>query len=233
MTTDHEERPHVLVVDDDTRLRRLLGRFLTDAGFLVSAAADAAEARTMLASLTFDVIVLDVMMPGESGFELTRYLSARPSAPPVLLLTAHGEPEDRIRGLEAGAEDYLPKPFEPRELVLRLRTILRRRPVEPAERMDGVVRLGRLRFDLDRRELLGPEGPIYLTEAEIALLALLVQHAGQPVSREDLAGLGGSVASVRAVDVQVNRLRRKIEPQPRFPRYLQTVRGRGYALRTE
>jgi two-component system, OmpR family, phosphate regulon response regulator OmpR len=183
MTTEHEERPHVLVVDDDTRLRRLLGRFLTDAGFLVSTAADAAEARTMLASLTFDVIVLDVMMPGESGFELTRHLSARQSAAPVLLLTAHGEPEDRIRGLEAGAEDYLPKPFEPRELLARLKAILRRGRASPRLKL---LRFGRLEIDRDARMVRvdGIEKP--LTSFQFALLAALAENAGRVLSRDAL-----------------------------------------------
>jgi two-component system phosphate regulon response regulator OmpR len=222
--------PHILVVDDDTRLRELLRRFLTDNGFLVSTATDAADARAKLEGLAFDLIVLDVMMPGESGLELTAALRKVDQAP-ILLLTAMGETENRIDGLERGAEDYLVKPFEPRELVLRIRTILRRRPVPtPVLASSGEVRFGSLVFDIDREQLHDGGEPVHLTSAESSLLRVLAMHPGDTLSRERLSELSRFRGSTRTVDVQVTRLRRKIEPEPKFPRYLQTVWGRGYVL---
>ena len=220
--------PHLLVVDDDTRLRELLRRYLTDSGFRVTAAADAGEARSNLASFAFDLVVLDVMMPGESGLELTRALRTEGRVP-VLLLTAMGEPEDRVNGLEQGADDYLSKPFEPRELVLRIRNLLQRRPVTDLLSKD--IRFGGCRFDVERGELYRGGDLVHLTAAEAGLLSMLAQKAGQAVSREELSmSLSGNV---RNVDVQMTRLRRKIERDPRFPRFLQTVRGTGYTLRPD
>jgi len=227
-----ETEPHLLVVDDDSRLRELLRRYLSDSGFRVTGAADAAEARAQLASFAFDLVVLDVMMPGENGLDLTRSLRQR-RAPriPVLLLTAMGEPEDRVNGLEQGADDYLAKPFEPRELVLRIRNILQRRP-EPAAAA-GEVRFGAFRFDLGRAELFRGDDPVHLTAAETGLLSILAQQAGQPVSREELSQAAAFSGNIRNVDVQMTRLRRKIELDPRYPRCLQTVRGTGYVLKPE
>jgi two-component system phosphate regulon response regulator OmpR len=227
-----ETEPHLLVVDDDSRLRELLRRYLSDSGFRVTGAADAAEARAQLASFAFDLVVLDVMMPGESGLVLTRSLRER-AAPriPVLLLTAMGEPEDRVNGLEQGADDYLAKPFEPRELVLRIRNILQRRPEPPA--VASEVRFGAFRFDLARAELFRGDDPVHLTAAETGLLSILAQQAGQPVSREELSQAAAFSGNIRNVDVQMTRLRRKIELDPRYPRYLQTVRGTGYVLKPE
>lgn len=235
-----EDAPHILVVDDDARLRNLLRRFLMENGFRVSVAADAAAARCHLGSLVFDLIVLDVMMPGESGMELTRSLRAE-SPVPILLLTAMGETSDRIAGLESGADDYLTKPFEPRELVLRIRTILRRvtAPVGPAvEPAAGAeISFGEFRFDPARNMLWRGEEPVRLTESEGALLAVFAAAPGTVFSREDLADgenapqTGGGNA--RTIDVQITRLRRKIEPDPKYPRFLQTVRGRGYVLRPD
>ena len=222
--------PHLLVVDDDARLRELLRRYLSDSGFRVTAAADASEARSNLASFAFDLVVLDVMMPGESGIELTRALRQR-AAPhiPVLLLSAMAEPEDRINGLEQGADDYLSKPFEPRELVLRVRNLLQRRPATDVASKD--IRFGGCRFDVVRGELYRGGDLVHLTAAEAGLLSMLAQKAGQAVSREELSlSLSGNV---RNVDVQMTRLRRKIERDPRFPRYLQTVRGTGYILKPD
>lgn len=220
--------PHLLVVDDDARLRELLRRYLSDSGFRVTTAADAAEARSKLASFAFDLIVLDVMLPGENGIELTRALR-RDGGSPVMLLTAMAEPEDRVNGLEQGADDYLAKPFEPRELVLRIRNLLQRRPAADAEGRD--IRFGGYRFDVVRRELYRDSDLLRLTTAEAGLLSLLAQKAGQAVSREELSlSLSGNV---RNVDVQMTRLRRKIERDPRFPRYLQTVRGTGYLLKPD
>jgi two-component system phosphate regulon response regulator OmpR len=220
--------PHLLVVDDDARLRELLRRYLSDSGFRVTAAADASEARSNLASFAFDLVVLDVMMPGESGLELTRALRADGRIP-VLLLTAMAEPEDRINGLEQGADDYLSKPFEPRELVLRVRNLLQRRPATDVASKD--IRFGGCRFDVVRGELYRGGDMVHLTAAEAGLLSMLAQKAGQAVSREELSiSLSGNL---RNVDVQMTRLRRKIERDPRFPRYLQTVRGTGYILRPD
>jgi len=174
-----------------------------------------------------------VMMPGESGLDLTQALRTDPKLPrvPILLLTAMGEPEDRVKGLEIGAADYLPKPFEPRELVLRIRNILERRPV--AEETDRGLRFGAFRFDPARGELSRGGQIVHLTAAEAGLLASLAARAGQAVSREDLSQAAQFSGNIRNVDVQMTRLRRKIEPDPRFPRYLQTVRGTGYALKPE
>ena len=220
--------PHLLVVDDDARLRELLRRYLSDSGFRVTAAADASEARSNLASFAFDLAVLDVMMPGESGLELTRALRADGRIP-VLLLTAMAEPEDRINGLEQGADDYLSKPFEPRELVLRVRNLLQRRPATDVASKD--IRFGGCRFDVVRGELYRGGDLVHLTAAEAGLLSMLAQKAGQAVSREELSiSLSGNV---RNVDVQMTRLRRKIEHDQRFPRYLQTVRGTGYVLKPD
>jgi two-component system phosphate regulon response regulator OmpR len=223
------EQPHILVVDDDTRLRNLLRKYLSDNGFMVSTAADAKEARQQLAAIAFDLLVLDVMMPGENGLALTRSLRAG-SAIPVLLLTAMAETADRINGLESGADDYLCKPFEPRELLLRIGSILRRAPHETPDVQRTECRFGRFVFDLTRNELLDNGELVHLTSAEAALLAVLAANAGETLSREDIGGRTGDASNLRTVDVQVTRLRKKIEDDPRLPRYLQTVRGRGYVL---
>jgi two-component system, OmpR family, phosphate regulon response regulator OmpR len=226
------ELPHILVVDDDTRLRTLLRKYLSDSGFRVSTAGDAAEARAQLASLSFDLIVLDVMMPGESGFDFVT--SLRPhSKVPILLLTAMGESEHRVRGFETGADDYLHKPFEPRELVLRIQSILRRVPAETQVTKPAQIRLGPFRFDVGREQLLKGSDVVRLTSAEIGLLKVLAENAGEPLSREELGERCAIAGGLRAVDVQVTRLRRKIEPDPKLPRYLRTVRGRGYVLRPD
>ncbi len=224
------ENIYILVVDDDERLRDLLGKFLAENGFSVSAAADAADARQKLKSLTFDLIVLDLMMPGESGLDFAR--SLRQTDPtPILMLTAMGEPEDRIGGLECGADDYLVKPFEPRELLLRINNIIKHMPaaLETPER----VRMGAYIFDLCRGEMSSNGEPVRLTEQEVALLRVLAAAPGVVLSRDELTKRTGAAAGGRAVDVQVTRLRRKIERDPKLPRYLQTVRGRGYTLRPD
>jgi two-component system phosphate regulon response regulator OmpR len=225
-----ETEPHLLVVDDDARLRELLRRYLSENGFRVTAAGDAGEARANLASFAFDLVVLDVMMPGEGGIELTRSLR-RVNPVPILLLTAMAQPEDRVNGLEQGADDYMAKPFEPRELVLRIRNILQRRPVAAAA--PNAVLFGGFRFDLARGELLRGANPVHLTSAEAGLLSVLAQRSGQPVSREELSEAAQFSGNVRNVDVQMTRLRRKIERDPRYPRYLQTVRGTGYVLKPD
>ena len=220
------EQRHVLVVDDDDRIRDLLRRFLSRAGFRVTVAPDAAAARRMAETLTFDLVVVDVMMPGEDGFSFTKWLRKRGSTP-VLILTARGMPDDRIEGLSLGADDYLAKPFEPQELLLRIEAILRR--AGPAPSGPRKVGLGRFAFDIDRAELSQEGAPVRLTEAEAQLLKTLALNAHAPVDRMDLAG-DGAEAGMRAVDVQVTRLRRKLEADPKNPRYLQTVRGVGYML---
>jgi two-component system phosphate regulon response regulator OmpR len=232
---DNVLHAHVLVVDDDERLRRLLVRYLTDHGFRVTAAADAAEARACLRSLRPDLMILDVTMPGETGLELVDDLR-RGGDPelPVLLLTARGAPEDRIAGFEAGADDYLGKPFDPYELVLRARALLRRAgSVGTASAVDiGPVRLGEAEFDPARGELRNAAGPIRLTGGEIALLTALARKPNEILSREEIAeALGMEEPGERAIDVQVTRLRRKIERDSREPRFLHTVRGRGYVLK--
>jgi two-component system phosphate regulon response regulator OmpR len=224
------DAPHILVVDDDARLRELLRRYLAGEGFRVTIAADAAEARERLAGIAFDLIVLDVMMPGETGLALTESLR-RTHDIPIVLLTARGAPEDRIAGFEHGADDYLAKPFEPRELLLRIRTILRRAAAAPAA-TEGPVVLGEAVFDPERGTLTRGAETIRLTGGEAALLAALARRAGEILTREDIAAaLGQADAGERAIDVQVTRLRRKIEPDPREPVFLQTVRGRGYVLK--
>ena len=225
------EAPHILVVDDDERLRGLLRRYLTDNGFRITLAADAAEARLKLKSLQYDLAIVDVMMPGENGFELTASLKAERRVP-VLLLTAMAEAENRIHGLEQGAEDYLVKPFEPRELVLRIRNILARAALDGTAAA-GEARFGGFRFDLKRAELWRGDEAVHLTTAEAALLSALAGRPGTPVSREQLAEEAQFSGNVRTVDVQITRLRRKIERDPRFPRYLQTVRGIGYVLKPD
>lgn len=232
MTTDPASVAHVLVVDDDARLRELLRRYLTENGFRVTAAGNAREARLRMADLAFDLLVLDVMMPEESGLDLTRDLR-RQSNVPILLLTAMGEVDDRIRGLESGADDYLPKPFEPRELVLRMRTILKRAVLPAPPPKPTTIRLGDTVFELDRQALRRGDELIHLTQAEAALLTVFAERPGVTLTRDDLSAAGIAAAQARTVDVQVTRLRRKIEPDPKFPRYLQTVRGKGYVLQPD
>ena len=222
------EPPHILVVDDDRRLRDLLRKYLADNGFRVTTAENAAAARARLAGLAFDMIVLDVMMPGESGLELTESLR-RDSGVPILLLTAMGDADDRIAGLESGADDYLPKPFEPRELLLRIGGILRRAgPVPPAE---PEVRFGEFCFDLERGALRRRDEPMRLTSGEAGLLGIFALNPGVTLTRERLGRESRLGANPRTIDVQIARLRRKIEADPKAPRYLQTVWGAGYVLR--
>jgi two-component system phosphate regulon response regulator OmpR len=227
MTVD---QPHVLVVDDDDKLRKLLVRYLTEHGYLAAAAANAAEARAKLTSFTFDLIVLDLMMPGESGLDFALDLRRR-TLVPILMLTAMSEPGDRIAGLERGADDYMVKPFEPRELLLRIGNILKRSPGRSA--LPTQIHFADRVFDLEREELRQDQTPIRLTSVEKALLKALAVRAGIALSREELNDLTGGVGGDRAVDVQVTRLRRKIEPDPAHPRYLQTVRGKGYVLKPD
>ena len=223
-----EETPHILVVDDDRRIRELLKKYLSDNGYRVSTAEHAAEARQRLESLAFDLLVLDVMMPGENGLDLTRSLRET-STVPILLLTARAETEHRIDGLERGADDYLAKPFEPRELLLRISTILRRTAPEKIDA--GLVRLGPCRFDRERGELWRDDTLIRLTDREVQLLQLFSARKNEILSRTLL--LSDDASTERAIDVQINLLRRKIENDPKNPIYLQTVRGLGYVLKPD
>jgi two-component system phosphate regulon response regulator OmpR len=218
-----EDAPHILVVDDDRRIRELLKRYLSEHGYRVTTAENAADARAKLGGLAFDLLVLDVMMPGENGYELTADLR-RSSHVPILMLTARGETEDRIEGLERGADDYLAKPFEPRELLLRIGTILRR---SRAPGGADEISLGDCRFNVTRGELRHGGEVIHLTTREVQLMRIFAAHPGQTLSRLDLCD---NEAAERSIDVQINRLRRKIEIDPRNPIYLQTVRGEGYVL---
>lgn len=226
-----DDMPHVLVVDDDTRLRQLLHRYLSDKGYVVTTACDAAEARAKLAAVAVDLVVLDVMMPGEDGLSLTRDLR-KTNPVPILLLTAMGEVDDRIKGLEAGADDYLSKPFEPRELLLRIGSIMRRSP-RPEPEPPLLMGLGPFSWDAARAELRHGDEVVHLTTAERELMTVLAAEPGIAVSRDDLANRTGNQANPRAVDVQVTRLRKKLEDDSRMPRYLQTVRGMGYMLRPD
>ena len=227
-----EDDPHILVVDDDTRLRDLLRKYLSENGFRVTTASDAAEARARLGGLAFDLIVMDVMMPGEDGLDLTQALR-RTSEVPILMLTAMGEPQNRIDGLERGADDYLTKPFEPLELVLRIRTILRRAAARAPGPQTSIIRFGDCTFDIDRQELRRHNVVVRLTAAEASLLKILAQNPGTTLSRQDLIDKGEMSGNSRTIDVQVTRLRRKVEADPKLPRHLQTVRGKGYVLRAD
>ena len=225
-----EKQPHVLVIDDDERLRELLSQFLTEHGLLVTVAENAKAAREVLAYLSYDLIICDVMMPGEDGMALTRGLKNDGLSTPVLLLTALGETESRISGLEAGADDYLSKPFEPRELLLRVQAILRRVGSTPPASKSKDIKFGKWQLDLARGELTDGAERLPLTSVEHTLLKALAEHAGEVVSRETLADLCGLSGNERTIDVQVTRLRKKIEEDQKLPKYIQTVRGRGYVL---
>ncbi len=225
---------HLLIVDDDERIRGLLQKFLIRHGFWVTAARDAEHARRILSGLEFDLIVMDVMMPGEDGISLTQGLRGNGVDTPILLLTAKGETEDRIAGLEAGADDYLSKPFEPKELLLRINAILRRVPTnDVVSEGPKVLHLGPVRYNVERGEMWRGEELVRLTATESSLMKIFSSHVNEPVSRaklvEDL-GRDTGQAQERAVDVQITRLRRKIEQDPKQPRYMQTVRGAGYML---
>jgi two-component system phosphate regulon response regulator OmpR len=222
-----DDAPHLLIVDDDKRIRELLQKFLTGKGFRVTVAADGAEARRKLEGLDFDLLVLDVMMPGENGIALTGALREIRNIP-VILLTALGEAESRVAGLEAGADDYLAKPFDPRELVLRVNNILKR-SVNPAKPKIDQLIFGPFNFSLVKRELRKGANLIGLTGREQEIMMIFAANAGQTIARHELAGSGVDVGE-RTIDVQINRLRRKIEDDPANPVWLQTVRGIGYKL---
>ena len=225
-----DDAPHLLVVDDDTRIRNLLKQFLSENGFRITVAGTAAEARRKLEGLDFDLLILDVMMPGESGVDLTRSLRQAKDVP-ILMLTALSETDSRISGLEAGADDYLPKPFDPRELILRVNNILRRGG-PPATPKVEQIDFGPYTFQIARRELKKSGVAIKLTDREQDILSVFAQRAGETIPRHELVGDGSEVGE-RTIDVQINRLRRKIERDPANPVWLQTVRGVGYRLSVE
>lgn len=226
-----DDAPHILLVDDDRRIRQLLSRYLTENGYRVSVAESATAAEARMQGLAFDLLILDVMMPGRTGLEFARDLRSA-SDVPILMLTARAETEHRVAGLEIGVDDYLGKPFDPRELLLRITNILRRRDAAGARRQPDLARFGNLTFNLGNGELTRGGTPVRLTERERDLLRVLARNAGTTVSRLDLAN-AGITGSERAVDVQINRLRRKIEDDPANPMILQTVRGIGYRLYIE
>ena len=227
-------QPHLLVVDDDERIRSLLQQFLVQDGYLISTAENAEQARILLTGIEFDLIILDVMMPGQDGVSFTGELRNLGNNTPILLLTARGETEDRIKGLEVGADDYLPKPFEPKELLLRINAILRRMPdLKEDKMMPKTLDFGNLRYNVARNELWDGENQVRLATTESQLMKIFTSALGEPISRADLVmslGRDVSLAQDRAIDVQITRLRRKIEVNPSQPRYLQTVRGAGYML---
>ena len=228
----NKDKAHILVVDDDTRLRALLQRFLRESGFYVSMAKDAAEARERLKEYKFDLLIVDIMMPNESGLEFLQKFRTESNLP-VIMLTAMGETADRISGLSAGADDYLPKPFEPLELVLRIKNILKRTP-QIDEELKSKMDLGLCVYDLNKKELHTKQGQvIHITPVEQMLLGILGQKSGQIFTREKLAEMLGAGQSPRSIDVQITRLRKKIEKDSKNPRYLQTVRGKGYMLLPE
>ncbi len=225
-----DDLPHILVVDDDRRIRGLLQSFLVENGFRISVAATAAEAREQMRIMAFDLVVLDIMMPGETGLSLTQSLRADGNSVPVLMLSALAEASDRIAGLETGSDDYLSKPFEPRELLLRIRALLRRQ--EQPSRQKTEVAFGPYVFHIQRGELRKGAEPLRLTSREREVLRTLAANAGNPVARGELAP-DASEEGVRSADVQINRLRQKIEEDPSNPVYLQTVRGSGYVLHVD
>lgn len=227
-----EAMQHILVIDDDARLRDLLQQYLGDHGFLVTCAEDAKDARAKMEYFIYDLMVVDVMMPGQTGKEFVESLEA--DAPPALMLTALGEADDRIEGLESGAEDYLVKPFEPRELLLRISKILRRTASEPSNRT--VLGFGPFTFDTQTHQLAQDGAPVYLTSSEVQCMDALAEHVGEPVSREQLVELTSNETkrtNERSIDVMINRLRKKIESEPARPNYIQTVRHLGYVLNAE
>lgn len=225
-------KKHLLVIDDDTRLRNLLGKFLDENNFQVSLAKDTSEAREMLANINFDLLIVDVMMPNENGIDFTNSFK-KTSNIPVLILTARGEPSDRVHGLEAGADDYLGKPFEPKELLLRINNILRRSSTNQANKAfaesQNSCNFGDFTFNFTQSRLKKGEEFIHLTESEAKILAILCNHKGHPVMRDKLSELCGNI-DARSIDVQITRIRRKIELNPKQPQFLQTVRNQGYIL---
>ncbi len=222
---------HILVVDDDIRILQLINDYLNKNNFRVSTADNAKKARTKIENIEFDLIILDIMMPGESGLTLTNSLKKNNFKTPILLLSALGNPEDRIKGLEIGASDYLTKPFEPKELLLRIKNLVQKNKYSKLEKK--VIKFGPYSFNL-KNEILKKDGKVFiLTSSETKLLTILAKNDGKPIFRDNLSKILNITNSSRALDVQITRLRNKIEKNKKFPTYIQTVRGRGYVLKIE
>ena len=224
-----EDKKHILIVDDDDRIRELLREYLQNNNFYTTTAKDSLDAKKKMSLLKFDLIILDIMMPGQSGLELTREIKEK-SDQPIILLTAMGETSDRISGLETGADDYLPKPFEPKELLLRIKNILKR--IKSGKNLNPVLKFGDIRVDLEKMSIKSKKGITKLNTAEKALLEKMILSVGQIFQRDQISQII-KLTKERAVDVMITRLRQKIEPDPKNPKYLQTVRGNGYVLWTD
>ena len=222
---------HILVVDDDIRIHQLINDYLNKNNFRVSTADNAKKARTKIENIEFDLIILDIMMPGESGLTLTNSLKKNNFKTPILLLSALGNPEDRIKGLEIGASDYLTKPFEPKELLLRIKNLVQKNKYSKLKKK--VIKFAPYSFNL-KNEILKKDGKVFiLTSSETKLLTILAKNDGKPIFRDNLSKILNITNSSRALDVQITRLRNKIEKNKKFPTYIQTVRGRGYVLKIE
>ena len=224
-----EDKKHILIVDDDDRIRELLREYLQNNNFYTTTAKDSLDAKKKISLLKFDLIILDIMMPGQSGLELTREIKEK-SDQPIILLTAMGETSDRVSGLETGADDYLPKPFEPKELLLRIKNILKR--IKSGKNLNPVLKFGDIRVDLGKMSIKSKKGITKLNTAEKALLEKMILSVGQIFQRDQISQII-KLTKERAVDVMITRLRQKIEPDPKNPKYLQTVRGNGYVLWTD
>ena len=224
-----EDKKHILIVDDDDRIRELLREYLQNNNFYTTTAKDSLDAKKKMSLLKFDLIILDIMMPGQSGLELTQEIKSK-SDQPIILLTAMGETSDRVSGLETGADDYLPKPFEPKELLLRIKNILKR--IKSGKNLNPVLKFGDIRVDLEKMSVKSKKGIIKLNTAEKALLEKMILSVGQIFQRDQISQII-KLTKERAVDVMITRLRQKIEPDPKNPKYLQTVRGNGYVLWTD
>lgn len=224
-----EEKKHILVVDDDDRIRELIKEYLESNDFYTTTARDAEDAKNKIKLIKFDLIILDIMMPGQDGLELTKEIKLT-SDQPIILLTAMGETSDRVSGLETGADDYLPKPFEPKELLLRIKNILKR--IKKNKNLNPILKFGNIKVDLDKMSITSKEGDIKLNSAEKALLEIMILSVGRVFQREQISKIV-KLTKERAVDVMITRLRHKIEPDPKNPKYLQTVRGNGYVLWTD
>ena len=224
-----EDKKHILIVDDDDRIRELLREYLQNNNFYTTTAKDSLDAKKKMSLLKFDLIILDIMMPGQSGLELTQEIKSK-SDQPIILLTAMGETSDRVSGLETGADDYLPKPFEPKELLLRIKNILKR--IKSGKNLNPVLKFGDIRVDLEKMSLKSKKGIAKLNTAEKALLEKMILSVGQIFQRDQISQII-KLTKERAVDVMITRLRQKIEPDPKNPKYLQTVRGNGYVLWTD
>ena len=224
-----EDKKHILIVDDDDRIRELLREYLQNNNFYTTTAKDSLDAKKKISLLKFDLIILDIMMPGQSGLELTREIKEK-SDQPIILLTAMVETSDRISGLETGADDYLPKPFEPKELLLRIKNILKR--IKSGKNLNPVLKFGDIRVDLEKMSIKSKKGITKLNTAEKALLEKMILSVGQIFQRDQISQII-KLTKERAVDVMITRLRQKIEPDPKNPKYLQTVRGNGYVLWTD